>query len=173
MSVSSIFSMKISPKVTFSHFLGCHTIFEHDPHGTKTILIIPKNVNKTTISPIIRGHRTQRLTHLLARQYKHVWQIVRQLPMKNGWWDAPFTLLDLAVSNLHTIPTNVLPSWLIAHYNILHMLILLQCSQFPYNISLFMYPAGTILQELHWLPSPQIYFNTLELSVQATDLSIR
>ena len=24
-------SMKISTKVTFGHFLGCHTIFEHDP----------------------------------------------------------------------------------------------------------------------------------------------
>ena len=60
--------MKIPPKVTFGHFLGCHTIFEHDHHGHHS----KKNVNRTTISAIIRGHRTQRLTHLLGRQGKHV-----------------------------------------------------------------------------------------------------
>ena len=39
-----------------------------------------KNINRTTISPIIRGHRTQRLTHLLGGQSRNVWLIVRQLP---------------------------------------------------------------------------------------------
>ena len=48
------------------------------------------------ISPIIRGHRTQvGLTLSLARQGEHVWLKARQLPMKTGWWDAPFALRDL------------------------------------------------------------------------------
>ena len=38
-------------------------------HKAKIILSMQKkNVNKTTISPVIRGHRTQGLTHLLGRQ---------------------------------------------------------------------------------------------------------
>ena len=36
------------------------------------------------------------LTCLLGGQGKHVWLIVRQLPVKAGWWDAPLTLWDLA-----------------------------------------------------------------------------
>ena len=62
-----------------------------------------KIINRTTISPIIRRHRTQRPTHLLGGQNRHVWQIVSQLLMKAGWWGAPLALLDLAVSNLHDI----------------------------------------------------------------------
>ena len=67
--------------------------------GTKTIWPSWKNANRTTINPIIRGHRTQGLTHLLGRQDRHVWLIVMQLPMKAGWRDAPLALQDLAVSN--------------------------------------------------------------------------
>ena len=37
------------------------------------------------------------------RQGRHVWQIVRKLPMEAGWRDAPLTHLDLAVSNLHDL----------------------------------------------------------------------
>ena len=37
----------------------------------------------------------------LGGQGRHVWQIVRQLPIKAGWWDTPLVLQDLAVSNLH------------------------------------------------------------------------
>ena len=42
------------------------------------------NVNRTTISLIIMGYKIPGLTHLLVlgRQGKHVWLIVRQLPMK-------------------------------------------------------------------------------------------
>ena len=36
------------------------------------------------------------LTCPLGRQGKHVWSIVRQPPIKTGWWDAPLTLWDLA-----------------------------------------------------------------------------
>ena len=39
--------------------------------------------------------------HPLGGQGRQVWQLVRQLPMKAGWWDAPLVLHDLAVSNLH------------------------------------------------------------------------
>ena len=55
-----------------------------------------QNVNRTTISPTKRGHRTQGLIRLLDRQGKHMWLIVMQLPMKTGWWDAPLALWDLA-----------------------------------------------------------------------------
>ena len=37
------------------------------------------------------------------RQGRHVWQIVRKLPMEAGWRDAPLKHLDLAVSNLHDL----------------------------------------------------------------------
>ena len=36
------------------------------------------------------------LTHLLRRQEKHMWLIVRQLPMTADWWDVPLALWDLA-----------------------------------------------------------------------------
>ena len=36
----------------------------------------------------------------------------KQLPMKAGWWDVPLMLRDLAVSNLHHIPSQV---WEVAH----------------------------------------------------------
>ena len=36
-------------------------------------------------------------------QGRHIWQIVRQSPMKTGWWDTSLTLQDLAMSNLHDI----------------------------------------------------------------------
>ena len=36
------------------------------------------------------------LTHLLGRQDKHMWLVVRQLLMRADWWDAPLTLWDLA-----------------------------------------------------------------------------
>ena len=36
-------------------------------------------------------------------QIRYVWQIVRQLPMKAGWWNVPLALQDLTVSNLHDI----------------------------------------------------------------------
>ena len=39
----------------------------------------------------------------LGGQGRHVWKIVRQLPMKAGWWDVPLVLRDLAVSNLPDI----------------------------------------------------------------------
>ena len=39
----------------------------------------------------------------LGGQGRHFWQMVRQLPMKTGWWDASLALRDLAMSNLHDI----------------------------------------------------------------------
>ena len=34
--------------------------------------------------------------HLLVRQGKYVWLMVRHLPIKAGWWDdAPLVILDL------------------------------------------------------------------------------
>ena len=73
-----------------------HTVLK--PYSTSQ-----ENVSRTTISPIIRGHRTQRLTHLLGRQGRHLWLIVRQLPMKVGLWDTPLALRDLVLRNLHGI----------------------------------------------------------------------
>ena len=49
------------------------------------------------ISPVIMGHRTQALTYLLGGQDRHVWLVLRQLPMKDGWWGAPLVLQDLAI----------------------------------------------------------------------------
>ena len=60
-----------------------------------------ENIHVVSIDPdvppyvIIMGYRTPGLTHLLGRQGKHVWLIVRQLP-KTSWWDAPLALQDLA-----------------------------------------------------------------------------
>ena len=67
----------------------------------KSYLPCKKNINRTTISHIIRENRTQGLIHLLGGQGKHVWLIIRQLPTKAGWWDAPLALWNLAMSNLH------------------------------------------------------------------------
>ena len=55
----------------YTHFLDKHQLpIEVKPYYAT------KNVNRTTISPIIRGHRTQGLTHLLLdRQAKHMWLI--------------------------------------------------------------------------------------------------
>ena len=39
----------------------------------------------------------------LGGEGRHAWQIVRQLSMKAGWWDAPLTNRDLAMSNLHAV----------------------------------------------------------------------
>ena len=38
MKVQSKFSVKIFTKVFFKDFLGCHTIFEHDPSSNKAKL---------------------------------------------------------------------------------------------------------------------------------------
>ena len=43
------------------------------------------------------------LIYLLGGQGRHVWQIVRQLPMKAVWWDASLMLWYLVVNNLHNI----------------------------------------------------------------------
>ena len=60
-----------------------------------------KNVNRATISPIIRALRTQGLNSCDQRTgLTHVTN--KQLPMKAGWWDAPLTLWDLAEA-IHTI----------------------------------------------------------------------
>ena len=55
------------------------------------------------ISHISLPHHASTFSHIypLGGQGRHVWQIVRQLPMKTGWWDAPLAIWDLAVSNLH------------------------------------------------------------------------
>ena len=47
---------------------------------------------------MIGGYRTQGLIYLLGEQGKHVSLVVRQLPMKAGWWDAPLMLWELAVA---------------------------------------------------------------------------
>ena len=44
--------------------------------------------------------RTRR-THLLGRLGYQLWLIVRQLPIKAGWWDAPIALRDFSRSNKH------------------------------------------------------------------------
>ena len=54
-------------------------------------------------SPIISGHRTQGQTYVPGGQDKHVWLVVKQVPMRAGWWDAPLVLLELAVAI--SIPT--------------------------------------------------------------------
>ena len=59
---------------------------------------LPIELKSLRISPNIKGHRTRGLTYLLGGKGKHVWLIVRQLPMKAGWWDDPLALQDLAVS---------------------------------------------------------------------------
>ena len=58
------------------------------------------NVNRTTISPIIMSYRTPGLTHLLGRQGKHVWLIVRQPPMKMNVRCSP-RAPGFSRSNLH------------------------------------------------------------------------
>ena len=51
--------------------------------------------------------KTRGLTHLpLDRQGEHMWPIVRQLPMKAGWWDAPLAFRDLAEAT-HNILQNL------------------------------------------------------------------
>ena len=46
--------------------------------------------------------------HQKCNRGKHVWLIVRQLPMKAGWWDTPLALWDLAKTS-PTISDNRLP----------------------------------------------------------------
>ena len=53
-------------------------------------------VSRTAISSIIRGYRTQGLTHLPGRQSKYMCLIVRLLSKKADWWDAPFAIQELA-----------------------------------------------------------------------------
>ena len=48
------------------------------------------------LSPGLQPHPSTRWG-----QGRHVWQIVRELPKKAGWRDAPLPLRNLAVSNLH------------------------------------------------------------------------
>ena len=69
---------------------------QYPPMELKPYSPCKKHVNRSTTSPIIRGYRTQGLSHLLGRQGKYVWLIVRQLPIKSGWWDAPLALRDSA-----------------------------------------------------------------------------
>ena len=74
------------------HFLEIAWIFP--PHWS------PLNVHAVSRPwcPSLSNHNgvTPGLTHLIGRQGKHVWLIVRQLPMKAGWWDALIVLRDLA-----------------------------------------------------------------------------
>ena len=50
---------------------------------------------KLDIPPSNLNHKSQGLGHLLGRQGKHVWLIVRQTSTKADWWDAPLVLWDL------------------------------------------------------------------------------
>ena len=66
-------------------------------HGTKAILTMHKKTStEPAFNPIIRTHRTQWLNYLLSRQRKHLLLVLKQLPMKVGWWDGPLALWDLA-----------------------------------------------------------------------------
>ena len=72
------------------------------------------NVNRTTISPIIMEHRTSGLTHLLGRQGKHMWLIVRQLPIKTKVKCSP-CILGFSRSNLHVCQNLILMSMFGCH----------------------------------------------------------
>ena len=88
-----------------------HSLKQGDP----PIELIPdspceKNNSRTPVSPIIWRHRKQGLTHLLGRQDKHVWLVVKQLRMKVGWWDAPLKLRELAKAISKTLALGDSPS---------------------------------------------------------------
>ena len=128
MNVWSIFSMKIYPKVTFSHFLGCHTIFEHDPHGTKTILIIPKKRQQNHHQPNHEGAQNTKTNSSTSQAVQTC--LTNSQTVTHERWLVRYSLHTPGFSCEQSAhySTNVLPSWLIAHYNILHMLNFLQCS---------------------------------------------
>ena len=75
-----------------------HSPEQHQLPISKTILTVSKKTS--TEPPLAQSQEAieyKVLTHLpLGRQGYYTWLVVRQLPMKAGWWDASLTLWDLA-----------------------------------------------------------------------------
>ena len=72
-----------------------HTIY-FNIHPSVTLIEVKQVYTHAASSFPLITTGTLGLICLLGRQGKQVWLIVRQLPVKSGWVNAPLTLQDLA-----------------------------------------------------------------------------